>query len=200
MTGVKICGLRSTKDAELVNKYRPDYAGVILAKGFRRSVSLELAKEIRQVLVDEIPLVGVFVNDEEDTVLEAVKDGIIQVIQLHGQEDDAYVRDVKETTAAPVWKVFQMREDVATDDIEHSSADMVLLDAGTGAGESFDWHRTENVKRPFVLAGGLTPDNVAKAMAQTNAVAVDTSSGVETDGSKDEEKIEAFIRAVRKGE
>ncbi len=203
MTKIKLCGLRRVEDAPLVGRAGPDFAGVILSGGFRRSVEPEVAANLRKILPPSIPLVGVFVNDEVDKIVSLLQSGVIDVAQLHGGETDETVRAIKERTGKPVWKVFQISADSDCVPcgyfarIEACPADFVLLDAGTGSGKTFDWTLARGIRRPFILAGGLNADNVAEAISQTHPWAVDTSSGVETDGWKDEAKISAFVRAAR---
>ncbi len=197
MTLVKICGLRRTEDVLAVNRVKPDFAGMILADGFRRTVDRKTAEQLKAMLLPDIRLTGVFFNDEEEKILSYLNDGVIDIAQLHGQESDAMVKSIKEKTGKPVWKVFQMTQDTDCEQIEASSADLVLLDAGTGCGRTFDWSLVKKIRRPFILAGGLTPENVEAAVEQTHPYAVDTSSGVETDGWKDENKIASFTEAVR---
>ncbi len=200
MTRVKICGLRRDEDAIMVGRAKPDFAGVILARGFRRSVEPEVAAHVRKLLPPSIPLVGVFVNDGPDKIVSLLKGGIIDIAQLHGAEPDETVREIQERTGKPVWKVFQISSESDFARIENCPADVVLLDAGTGSGKTFDWTLACSLRRPFILAGGLNPENVAGAIAQTHPWAVDTSSGVETDGWKDEAKIAAFVRSVQDAE
>lgn len=197
MTKVKICGLRRPEDAQILNRCAPDYAGTILARGFRRSVAPETAALLRKTLSPAIPLVGVFVDNDPDEIARLLEDGTIDIAQLHGGESDQTAAALRERTKKPIWKVFKITETTDFTRIENCPADLVLLDAGTGTGQTFDWTLAKQVRRPFILAGGLTPANAAAAIAQTRPFAVDTSSGVETDGTKDEAKIAAFIRAVR---
>ncbi len=199
MTKVKICGLRTAADADLVNQYKPDYAGMILTPGFRRSVSRETAGMLRERLDEEIPLVGVFVDSPPEDIRAFLEEGIIDIAQLHGQEDAGTIRTLKAQTGKPVWKAFQITEGSDWQAIEDSPADLVLLDAGKGSGQTFDWSLANRVKRPFLLAGGLTPDNVRRAVEQVHPFGVDVSSGVETEGSKDREKVRAFIMRTRIG-
>ncbi len=198
---IKICGLMSAEDAKAVLEAGADYAGVILAKGFRRSITAETAKQIHDALEGRIPLVGVFVNDDAEEIVGLLNEDIINVCQLHGDESDEEIRLIETKTNKPAWKVFKLdstRLEEQLRDIEECSADMVLLDAGTGTGECFDWSLTEKIQRPFILAGGLNPQNVREAILQTSPFAVDTSSGVETDGLKDKNKIFAFCEAARR--
>ncbi len=203
---VKICGLMREEDILAVNRAHPDFAGVILSEGFRRTIPAERAGIFKKILSPEIPLAGVFVNDRPEWIAELLNNGTIDIAQLHGSESEKEIIFIKSMTGKPVWKVFKLRPgaagsknlpDTIFEEINNSPADMVLLDAGTGTGESFDWSICRNVKRPFILAGGLTPENVADAIVQTRPCAVDTSSGVETNGSKDEDKIFEFVKNAR---
>ncbi len=199
---IKLCGLRRVEDVEFVLVTRPDYAGVILAEGFKRTVSEDFAADAHDRLMEKVPLVGVFLDDAPDRIVRLFRSGIIDIAQLHGNESAEDIEYIQKKTNNPVWKVWKITEDGVQngllDKIKTCPADMVLLDAGTGSGESFDWSLTQGVERPFILAGGLTPDNVGAAIAQTHPFAVDTSSGVETDGVKDLEKMLDFCRNARK--
>ncbi|MDO4620403.1 MAG: phosphoribosylanthranilate isomerase [Lachnospiraceae bacterium] len=197
MPEVKICGNKTVDDIQILNRYKPDYAGCILSPGFRRSISEQTAAELRKELMKAIPLVGVFVDDDPERIERLLKEGIIDIAQLHGSEEAAVIRRLKEKTSCEIWKVFRMKGDVDYQKIESCPADLVLLDAGTGSGECFDWKKTAQVTRPFILAGGLQAGNVAEAVAQTRPYAVDVSSAVECDGRKNEERIAEFIRKAR---
>ncbi len=197
MTKVKICGLQTTEDIQIINQYKPDYAGAILSPGFSRSISHARAKELRRTLDPTIPLVGVFVDCELAFMRSFFEEGIIDIAQFHGQEDDHMIRALKEAVGKPVWKAFQMETAPDIKAIESNPADRVLLDAGKGSGQTFDWSVTGEVKRSFMLAGGLTPVNVSRAIKSVHPYGVDVSSGVETDGKKDEEKVRDFIRHAR---
>lgn len=126
-----------------------------------------------------------------------LQDGIIDIAQLHGHEDRDYIQNLRGMTDKPIIQAFKVRceEDVRT--AEASEADMILLDNGAGTGESFDWHLIQNVKRPFFLAGGLYPHNVAQAVREIQPFAVDVSSGIETDKKKDPEKMRVFCENAR---
>lgn len=191
MCKIKICGLRRPEDVDYVNEARPDYAGVILAdpKKFRRAISREQARDIRRELDPTIPLVGVFVNNDFMEVGHYLRSGIIDIAQLHGSESDEYIRTIRFHCEKPVFKAFQVHSQEDVNSAVKSYADQILLDSGTGSGKTFDWSVAANVRRPFILAGGLNPNNLEAAIAQTHPWAVDISSGVETDGVKDREKI-----------
>ena len=197
MTKIKICGLMSAADAQSVNEVHPDYAGMILSPGFRRSVTQETAAAIRSALEPAIPAVGVFVNAEPAEIAAYLERGIIQLVQLHGNEDDAYLAALREITGAQIIKAFRIRTQADVQTAKQSAADIILLDSGTGTGKVFDWTLLSGITRPYLLAGGLNPENAAEAVVTLHPAGVDVSSGVETDGRKDPEKIRAFVRAVR---
>ena len=142
---------------------------------------------------------GVFVDSAVDTVADLFFTGAIRVAQLHGGEDEAYIAALRR--AAPgltVWKAFQIASPADVAAAERSTADAVVLDSGQGTGRRFDWALLAGVKRPYVLAGGLTPENLPEALARLRPWAVDLSSGVETDKDKDRAKILAAVAAARK--
>lgn len=197
MTKIKICGLMTPQDAAFVNAVQPDFAGMILSPGFRRTVTRETATAIREALDTAIPAVGVFVDADPADIAAYVSSGIIQTVQLHGHEVAAYVRKLREQTGAQIFQAFRIR---TADDVQaaaHAAADMILLDSGTGTGKVFDWSLLSDIERPFFLAGGLNPENAAEAITALHPAGVDVSSGVETDGRKDFAKIRAFVQAVR---
>ncbi|MBR3044248.1 MAG: phosphoribosylanthranilate isomerase [Oscillospiraceae bacterium] len=200
MTRIKICGLMRTADAEILNAVRPDFAGMILSPGFRRSVSAETAAAIRQALDPAIPAVGVFVNATFQHITECAEAGIIQYVQLHGDEDNIFLRGLRFSCGLPVIQAFRIRSGDDLRRAAESEADYILLDSGTGTGKSFDHALLDGFPRPYLLAGGLTPENVCDVIRQRHPLGVDVSSGVETDGVKDAEKIRAFVKAIRNAE
>ncbi len=193
----KICGLMRETDAEYVNAVMPDYAGMIFAKNRRRTVSQETALAIRHRLDRNIPAVGVFVSAEIAEIQRLCRRDIIQLVQLHGQEDAAYIKRLRRAVSVPIIQAFRIVDEEDLSRAVQSQADFILLDHGIGGtGESFDWSLVKHLDRPFFLAGGLTPENAAEA-AKLHPFCLDVSSGVETDGHKDFEKIKAFARAVQ---
>lgn len=200
MPKIKICGLKRLEDIYTVNEYKPDYIGFVFA-GKKRCISPELAYELKQHLDKIIKAVGVFVNAEIEFILKLVESGTIDVIQLHGDEDNAYIQELRLKTSVPIIKAVRVKsaEDIlASEDIE---CDYLLLDtyadnAYGGTGRAFDWNIIPKISKPFFLAGGLTPENIAAA-ANVNPYCLDISSGVETYGFKDKMKIEKAIKIVR---
>lgn len=202
MVKIKICGLKRTCDIDFVNEGKPDFCGFIInVPKSRRSVRPEEVQRLTGRLHDSIIPVGVFVDSPIETILSLVKGGAIRAVQLHGHEDDNYVNTLRQelnTLYTPVIQAFPVVSLQDAQAAARSRADYILLDNGAGGtGISFDWTLLSGVSRPFFLAGGLTPDNLAKAVKKVRPYAVDLSSGAETDGAKDKHKILAAIAAVR---
>ena len=141
-----------------------------------------------------------FVNESPKKIAELLRSGVIDITQLHGDEDESYIRRLKQHTDKPIIKAFRVETENDIADAERCSADYILLDSGAGTGTVFDWKLLMNIRRPYFLAGGLSPDNVGKAVTTLHPFAVDVSSGIETGEKKDKEKMEAFVAAVRKEE
>ena len=197
MTKIKFCGLTGECDIDAANELRPEYIGFVFALKSKRYVTPERAAELKCRLAAGIEAVGVFVNDNLYHVAELLNRGVIDIAQLHGSEDEEYIGHLRQLTGKPIIRAFRIKtaEDIA--EAEKCTADHVLLDSGAGTGEVFDWSLIKNVKRPYFLAGGLSPDNVENAVEQLSPYAVDVSSGIETDGVKDKAKMAAFAAAVR---
>lgn len=190
----------------MVNRVKPDYAGFVFAPG-RRQVTAEQAENLRRQLDPAIAAVGVFVKAPVEEAAALANRGTIQLIQLHGEEDEAYVKTLRWRTQAPIIRVIRVRGPESLWDLDRYDCDYFLLDTYSGSqfggmGKTFDHSliRQARFPRPFFLAGGLDPANVAAAIAESSPFGVDTSSGIETAGIKDENKIRAFVSAVRKEE
>ena len=197
---VKFCGLQREEDIKAVNGLMPDMAGFILDKSRRRYVAPDRLCELRSMLDPKIKAVGVFVDEDIDQVEKLLKEGLIDIAQLHGKETPEYIRELKKRTGAEVIKAFALRNERDIIEATDSPADLVLLDSpGGGTGEAFEWGMLTLVQRPFILAGGLNAGNVNEAIETIRPYGVDVSSGIETDGVKDRNKMEAFMAAVRKG-
>lgn len=197
MTKIKLCGLSRPEDIQTANDLTPDYIGFVFAPKSRRYVPPKRAAELRGLLRPEITAVGVFVDEAPETVAALLDCGIIDIAQLHGSEDEEYIAALRELTGLPLIQAFQIsgEQDIAA--AERSPADYVLLDSGGGTGTAFDWSLLQKIKRPYFLAGGLDAGNVAGAVESLHPFAVDVSSGIETGGVKDENKMTEFVRAVR---
>ena len=199
MTKIKICGMMQPKDVIAANTLGADYIGFILSDGFRRSIGLGTFCELSSYHDDYrsgAKKVGVFVNEPIENILTYYAEWL-DMIQLHGNENEAYIAQLKERAGKPIIKAFKI---TCADDVrraQKSKADFVLLDSGTGTGKVFDHTLIQDIGRPYFLAGGLNPENVTEAIGALHPYAVDVSSGVETDGRKDSQKIRAFIEAAR---
>lgn len=201
MTKIKICGLSRPVDIEMVNEALPDYAGFVFAKS-KRQVTEEAAAELKKGLHPQIKAVGVFVNEEPEKIIRLCRQGTIDIIQLHGDEDEIYLSKLREEVPNPIIKAVRVR---GTEDIEKAgqfSCDYLLLDAYKeneygGSGITFDWSAITSISKPFFLAGGINTDNVGRAIGLTTPFAIDVSSGVETDGYKDGSKIIEIVTKVR---
>lgn len=196
MTRVKLCGLKRPCDIAWANELQPDYIGLVFA-GKKRRVTDEQARELRKKLHPAIPAVGVFVNEPMDHIEELVHIQVIQLVQLHGQENEAYIGQLKKRIQAPLIKAYAIDTAEDVKEAEKSLADYILLDHGAGGtGTTFDWRLIQAIERPYFLAGGLDCCNVQQALA-LQPYAVDVSSGIETDGVKDKEKMKQFMMQVR---
>ena len=198
MTRIKICGLFREQDIAFARDAAPDYVGFILNfPPSHSNLSPERAAELRAGLPPEIRAVGVFVDRPLDEVAAAAARIRLDAVQLHGREDDAYIDALRAAAALPVWKAFRVRskEDLAA--AADSAADEILLDNGYGTGEAFDWRLAGGFRRPFLLAGGLTPEMIPGAVAALRPKTIDISSGVETERIKDRNKMIAAVRAAR---
>ncbi len=199
MTKIKLCGLSRPCDIETANRLLPEYIGFVFAPKSKRYVPPETAAALKGLLHPSVQAVGVFVREEPEQVARLLRDGIIDIAQLHGGEDAAYVRVLRRLTDRPILQAFRVDSAADVAAAQKSEADMILLDAGAGGtGTAFDWTLLRDIRRPYFLAGGLHPGNVREAMERLSPYAVDVSSGIETDGRKDADKMEAFMRAVRR--
>ena len=195
---VKICGMKRQLDIEYVNKCKPDFVGFIINfPKSHRNLKPEQVKELAQGLDEGISKVGVFVNQPAELVAELLNSNVIDIAQLHGKEDNDYIEQLKQMTTKKIWQAVIVRQEDDLDKAEASKADFVLLDAGQGSGQVFDWALLAKLNRKFALAGGLNQENLKDAL-QTDAVLLDVSGGVETGNFKDLEKIQKFINTIRK--
>ncbi|MDF7665682.1 phosphoribosylanthranilate isomerase [Bifidobacterium sp. ESL0745] len=203
---VKLCGLKREQDMDAALAAGTDAVGFIIDfPKSHRSITPERVAELvrymkaqaRETGVNPPTAVGVFVDEPAERVAAIANDADLDVVQLHGHEDEDYLAELRELSTLPIMQAFKVREALDVACAVESSADMVLLDAGAGDGKTFDWSLVRDVNRPFMLAGGLTSDNVAEAIRATHPFGVDMSSGVETDRLKDPAKMFAAVKAVR---
>jgi phosphoribosylanthranilate isomerase len=202
---IKICGLFRDHDIDYVNEAKVDYAGFVFAPS-RRQISPVQAERLRQRLAKDIIPVGVFVNAAPENIVALYRDGIINIAQLHGTEDDEYITSLKNASTSsgklapvPVIKAV-MSADLEKETPLPIQVDYFLIDSGSGSGKAFNWDMLNRCKfsKPWFLAGGINIENIEKAMAY-NPFTIDISGGAETDGVKDREKILQLTAMVKKG-
>ena len=198
MVKIKICGLKRLEDIEIANKYKPDYIGFVFADS-KRKISHDLACKLKEKLNHDIISVGVFVDAPQSEILELYNEGIIEIAQLHGQESEEYIINLKEKTnhKLKIIKAIEITQETDLLSYDNSKADYLLLDSGKGSGKTFDWRLIrKDLKKEFFLAGGLNSSNVIEAIREFNPYAVDLSSSLETDGFKDENKIKEIMEVI----
>ena len=214
---VKMCGISKVETIPAVVEAKPDYMGLVFAPS-KRQVTVDQAKILVEELHrgyakkygsdtehdknDTIKTVGVFVNETVDNLVTIANEANLDAVQLHGDEDEAFIQSLKERTNVEVWKAIQIRTAADTEKWIDSSADMLLFDAyhkdeRGGTGEVFDWSSLDAFERPFMLAGGIDSTNVARAIRTVRPYGIDISSGIETNGVKDDKKITAFTKIVK---
>lgn len=199
---VKLCGLRRPEDIGFINKFKPDFAGFILSPGFKRSITEEQFYNLEKLLDKNIKRAGVFVDESPETVIKYGES--INIIQLHGNEDRQYIQRLKDSVKCGIWKAVRVRSVSDIENADRLGADMLLLDSfvpgscgGTGKTADLDIIKNADFKTPFLLAGGLNAENIESAIKKIKPFGVDISSGIETDGFKDQDKIREIINIVR---
>ena len=206
---VKICGLRREEDICCVNAYLPDYIGFVFYPKSKRYVTEEQAQKLKEKLDPRIRAVGVFVNADPDEVIALLQKNIIDIAQLHGQESEEQLRKIREQTGKPVIRAVKVTEETNLQEAYQTDADYILLDNGMGSGKPFPWDvilkqlaqeelQEKICRKPFFLAGGISPENMERAAEAFRPYALDLSSSVETDGVKDPEKIRKLMETIRK--
>lgn len=214
---VKMCGISKVETIPAVVEAKPDYMGLVFAPS-KRQVTVDQAKTLVEEIHkecalkygsdtehdknDTIKTVGVFVNETVDNLVTIANEVNLDAVQLHGDEDETFIQSLKERTNVEVWKAVQIRSAADVEEWIDSSADMLLFDAyhkdeRGGTGEVFDWSSLDAFERPFMLAGGIDSTNVARAIRTVRPYGIDISSGIETNGVKDDEKITAFTKIVK---
>ena len=194
---IKFCGLYQDAHIAYANEIKPDYVGFVFWNKSRRYVTADKARELRNQLNSGIQVVGVFVDEDIDRIIDLYQSGIIDEAQLHGAEDDIYIKRLQEI-GIPVIKAYVVsnNSDIIVQ-AQNSIADYVLFDAGKGDGKTFDWELLRDFNRDYFLAGGLNLSNIREVTQNIKPFAVDVSSGIETDGEKDKSKMEQFVRVIR---
>ena len=192
---IKICGLFREQDIDYVNEAKPDFAGFVFAKSHRQ-VSKETARKLKNKLDKNILAVGVFVNEDINKIAEFCNENIIDLVQLHGDEDDKYITELKKVCSKKIIKAMKVKNGEDIIRWRNSQADCLMFDAGMGQGKTFDWNLLKNFIRPYFLAGGINENNIEQAI-KLNPYCIDVSSGVETNKVKDKQKILNIVKAVK---
>lgn len=192
MAKIKICGLKWLEDIKYANELVPDFVGFILSDGFKRSIKPQQAVQLKAKLSDNIKAVGVFVDEPAEAIDCFLRQGVIDIVQLHGSETPEFCSKIN----APVIKMLKPTDFDKISQYE-PYVDYFLFDSGTGTGKTFDWSKIPKTQKPFFLAGGLNKENISLAIKTVNPYAVDLSSCVETDGCKDYIKIKEVMECVR---
>lgn len=201
---IKFCGIRRLEDVTAVNLCQPDYMGMILSGGFRRSISQEQAQRLVQEKSDAIAAVGVFVNESSEIICRMAEQLHLQVIQLHGNESAEQIQTLQQKTGLPVWKALRIGSLEELEAAGTNPADCLILEGKTGAGIGgtgvcADWEllARRSWNRPFFLAGGLQPKNVLEAIATVSPTGVDFSSGIEENGVKSLRRMKQLMTLIR---
>ncbi len=199
MTKIKLCGMMRPQDIEVTNLVKPEYAGFIFWDKSFRNLSFSEAKALKLILDPSIKAVGVFVDAAIESIVELVEHKIIDVIQLHGSEDEEYLKKLKARIPEKIEiiKAFKVTNKEEVERAVSFASDYILFDPGKGSGNTFNWELIKDVKRPYFLAGGLNIENIEEAILKLNPYAVDVSSGIETDKKKDPDKMKKFVSIVR---
>ncbi len=201
---IKLCGLRRPEDIAYINEAKPDFAGFILAEGYRRTISPETAEMLAKQLDHSVKAVGVFIDQPVKFVAEVAEKAGFYAVQLQGNEDAEYISELKKISDMKIWKAVRVQTAEDIHKAESCGADMLVLDsyskgANGGTGKTADWELIRNtvISMPYLLAGGINIDNISEAM-KISPCGVDISGGTETDGVKDPAKIQAIMNLVRK--
>lgn len=199
---VKFCGMRTREDIAIVNRYTPDYVGFIFAKS-KRQVSMQTANDLAKNLDGKIKKVGVFVNASLTQIEEIAQKVPLDIIQLHGDEDNEFIKALKNKLDLPIWQAIKVKDIVDIERAKQSIADMILFDAyvkdsAGGTGKSFNWDLLKDFTGEFILAGGINKQNIIRAIRTTKPYIVDISSGIEKDNHKDENEVKTISELLRK--
>ncbi len=221
MTKVKMCGLYRDEDIQAANLVHPDYVGFVFYKKSHRNVDIDTALRLKGKLDTSIKAVGVFVNEDISFIKELIDKKIIDMLQLHGNEDESYILKLRNIIDNPDVQIIKAAIIKSEDDfskypdlikksisesssvpdcVNNYSADYYLLDSGMGSGSSFNWDLITDTNKPIFLAGGLDCENISEALKKVKPYAVDVSSGIETDKVKDLEKMRSFMNLVKTAE
>ncbi|WP_295215330.1 phosphoribosylanthranilate isomerase [Ruminococcus sp.] len=201
---LKFCGIRRREDVIYCNVLQPDYMGMILSPGFRRSVTMAAAAALVKEKHASIAAVGVFVNASAEEIARVLRSVSLDVIQLHGAEDAGTIAKLREMTGLPIWKAVRVQSEKEIRQAEYLGADQFVLEGHVpgqvgGTGQIANWELIAKAapRMPYFLAGGLKPENIQAALKTLQPTGIDLSSGIETDGVKDYEKMKEIVKIIR---
>ena len=194
---IKICGLSRQLDIEYANQVQPDYIGFVFAPS-RRQVSFRQAADLRGELHPNIDVVGVFVDAAEEEIISCCRSGIIDIVQLHGRETEQDICRIQNAAGVPVIKAVKVESPGDVEAWLSSSADYLLFDSGQGTGQTFEWSHLMGLDRKFFLAGGLHSGNLKEACCKVRPYCADVSSGAETEGRKNLEKMRELVEIIHR--
>lgn len=201
---VKFCGMRRVKDIEYANECRPDYVGFILSEGFKRSVDFGTFYELNTYLDKDIKRTGVFVNEPIENILHCAYNESLDVIQLHGGEDEKYIGKLRKHFSGEIWKAVRAKSPEDIEREQKKSCDKLLIDSfsenaygGTGKRINTEIVKNAEITKPFFIAGGITAENVSEIVRDVRPYGIDLSSGIETDGFKDFSKMKNIMRILK---
>lgn len=204
MISVKFCGMRRAQDIEYANECRPDYVGFILSDGFKRSVTAEEFSVLQNGLDKNINKVGVFVNEPLVNILNREYNKSLDVIQLHGNETEDYIKALHTDFSGEIWKAVRAKSPEDIERYHWKHIDKLLIDSfsengmgGTGVQINTDVVKDAKITKPFFIAGGITAENIGEIIEKTRPFGVDISSGIETDGVKDLQKMKKIMSILR---
>ena len=197
MSKIKICGLKREIDVEYVNATKPDFAGFVFA-GVKRKIDFKTAEKFKSLLSKDIKSAGIFIDEKTENIIDLCKDRIIDLVQLHGNESEEYIKILKGKINVPIIKAVVVNSTTLYPFSKLPlKVDFILFDSpAAGNGQSFDWNLIKGYQKPFFLAGGINTDNISEAL-KLEPYCIDLSSGVETGGVKDFEKIKKIIEITR---
>ena len=196
MTKIKLCGITREDDIRIVNELLPDYIGFVFAKKSKRYINFDVARNLKSKLDQRVKAVGVFVNEDIENIVYLAENKIIDLIQLHGNENKNYINTLKQKINSPIIYAYQIKSKADIKSI-NKETDFILLDAGAGCGKTFDENLLDGFDREYFLAGGLSIGNVKEKIMKLHPFGVDVSSGIETEGKKDAAKMRKFVSLVR---
>ncbi|HOV69652.1 MAG TPA: phosphoribosylanthranilate isomerase [Clostridia bacterium] len=201
MAKIKICGIMRQQDIDSVNIALPDFIGFVFAKS-KRQIGETKAKALKACLNPSIKAVGVFVNEDIRNIVRLCSLNVIDIIQLHGDENEVYIKSLKNYLPNKIIKAIRVKDNEDIKKATEFSCDYLLFDAYHeekcgGIGKTFDWSLISEINRPYFLAGGINISNIAQAIKQHNPYCIDISSGAETNGFKDPEKIVRIVAMTR---